>query len=99
MRCVNRQQSELISHGPLTNKCIQRVAEGEFLVAGLDCQFPNGRHTQKQLMRRVSKGGLGCRTEVRTTFHQPQKGVGIEQEFHSMYSWNSSSGSSKSGAM
>src|SRR2546423_10033314 len=96
---VNRQQSDLIRRGPLANERIHWVAESEFFVAGLDHQLPDGRHTQKQLIRRISKGGLCRCAQVGTPLDQPQEGVRIEQEFHSMYSLNSSSGSSKSGAM
>jgi hypothetical protein len=56
-------------------------------------------HAQEQLVRRIGECRFRRRAQVRTPLDKPHKGMRIDQEFHSMYSLNSSSGSSKSGAM
>ena len=65
----------------------------------LDGDFPYGGHAQEQLIRRVDeqRGGIGA--HLRVAIGVPQKRMGIQEEFHSMYSFMSSSGASKSGAI
>src|SRR4051812_14309057 len=76
-----------------------RFAEVELLQADLDGDLPAGRHADELPVRRVFDQGLGGRGEVGVVAEEPQEGMGVQEQVHSMFSLNSSSGSSKSEAM
>ncbi len=46
----------------------------------------------------VCKGSLGCGAELWVICDEPEQRVHVKQESHSMYSFNSCKGSSKSSA-
>src|SRR5208337_1563688 len=99
MSQLDPQQTEPVRRQFPRQEGCGRFAEGELLQPGLDSDFPAGRYAHELLIRRVFDPRLGGRAEVRVVPDEPEERMGVEEQVHSIYSLNSSSGASKSGAI
>lgn len=87
-----------ISHCALYSLAIGQ-REGEFLEPSLDGEFPDRSDADDQFLGRFFEDGSRSGPKFARVVQRPDQGVGIEKMPQSMYSPNSSSGASKSGAM
>src|SRR5208337_1789384 len=96
---LDPQQFEPVRRQFPSQKRDCRFAEVELLQAGLDSDFPAGGHADVLPVRLVFDERLRGRDQLRIVVEKPKQRMGVQEQVHSMYSLNSSSGSSKSGAM
>src|SRR5262249_13718500 len=75
------------------------LAQSKFAEADFDGDLPYCGRTQQPFVIGILDRGMGFRTEEMVLIDTPNDRVRGEEEPHSMWSLNSSSGASKSGAM
>src|SRR4051794_13740150 len=93
-----RHEFERIADHVLMDEAPVRPANVEFLAAHLDGDFPAARRADELPIRQVADDPPGRLAQLRVIPPEPEEGMRIEQECHSMYSLKSSSGALKSGA-
>ena len=78
------EQGETVGSELFGKKFFQRFPQGEFAEAGLDGQLPNAGQAEEPFRVRGFQDRLRLRAQLRGVGHEPEEGVRVGEDFHSM---------------
>src|SRR6266545_3747961 len=93
------EQNEVVAGDLSGQQNRRRFPQLQLAQPRLDSDLPARCHADQLAVGRGYDGRFRGRTQQRVVPQEPEQRVRVEQERHSMYSLNSSSGASKSGAI